>query len=362
MPTSFQPQQPCPAAVVTFCQRLDLTFQRISPQVTDWTGVPVGRWLEDKDLFLQLVHAPDREAVGCHLPLAARPEGLVQTFRLRHVHTQALTPVTEFRLAVRDDDGQVQAYEGVWLAHLEPRLRTASWKQALAVLTRGLVHDFNNALTGIVTLSEHFLSQTDPHHPFREGLELIHQSARSAAKLAHRLQRLHDQHPGQQTVLDLNSAVAELAELLSRCIPKRVELSHRLWASPLPVRADAVALQQTICQLSLNAAEAIVGRGKILLQTAGGSPPAQGRYLAGERITQPSASLAISDTGSGVPPEHLDRILEPFFSTKNPAQALGLGLHQVQQFVHDHGAALTLDTTPARGSTFTLWLPLVQLD
>lgn len=357
-----QSQEAPPAGIVTFCQRPDLSFERISPLAAAWTGVPLQRWLQDKDLFLQLVDAADREAVCHRLPLAARPEGLVQAFHLRHVRTQALTPITEFRLAVGHDGGQLQAYEGVWVAHLEPRLRTASWKQALAVLTRGLVHDFNNALTGIVTLSEHFVSQTDPQHPFHEGLDLIHQSARGAAKLAHRLQRLHDQQPGQPTVLDLNATVTELAELLGRCIPKRVELSYRPWATPVPVQADAVGLQQSICYLTLNAAEAIVGRGKIQLETSAGLPAAQARYLAGRPVVQPAACFGVSDTGPGVPAEHLDRIVQPFFSTKSPAQALGLGLHQVRQFVQDHGGALTLEPAADRGSTFRLWLPLVPLE
>lgn len=361
--TSLNPPEPAaPAVVVPFCQRPDLSFERVGPQVTAWTGVPVPRWLQDKELFLQVVDPADREAVGRQLPLATRPEGLVQAFRLRHVQTQARTPITEFRVGICDGHGQVQAYEGVWVAHLEPRLRTASWKQALATLTRGLVHDFNNALTGIVTLSEHFLSQTDAQHPFREGLDLIHQSARTAAKLAHRLQRLHDQKPGAPSILDLNTVVTELAELLSRCIPKRIELSPRLSATPLPVQVDPVGLQQTICYLGLNAAEGVSGRGRIQLQTSAGSAEPQARYLVGRPLACPAACVAISDTGAGIPPEEMERIIEPFFSTKSPDQALGLGLHQVRQFVHDHGGALTLKSEPGRGSTFSLWLPMAQLD
>jgi signal transduction histidine kinase len=351
-----------PTTAGLFCQRLDLTFERISPQVADWTGVPLDRWLREKDLFEGLLDPADRSAVCRALPLAARPQGLVQCFRLRHAQTGAPIPITEFRYALRDEHGYIQAYEGLWVANLEPRLRSASWKQALAVLTRGLAHDFNNALTGMVALSEHFLSLTDPQHPFREGLDLIHQGARTAAKLAHRLLRLHDQKPGQQTVLDLNSTVAELGELLSRCISKRAQLEWSLCAKPLPVQADAVELQQAICFLALNAAEATPGHGKIRLETSWHAQSPQARYLAGQPLQRPVGCLAISDTGCGMPAEQLDLIMEPLFSTKNSDQALGLGLHHVRQFVQAHGGALSVESAPGRGSTFSLWLPLAALD
>jgi signal transduction histidine kinase len=362
-----QPLWAAPAPGTSFRQRADLTVEHAHSFLAERTGVPAERWLREKQLFLRSVAPPDAAAVRQQLRQAARsPEGVSHTFRLRHAAHGRLTHLAEFRRATLDERGRVRGYEGCWLdvtrwAELEQRLAGASWKETLSAITMGMVHDFNNALTGILSLSEHFHSQTDAQHPFHEGLGFIRQNARHAANLAHRLLRLHHDQPGAPKLCDLNPLVGDLMDLLRRFLPKRIELVSQLGARPLPVEVETFDLQRVIIYLAMNAAEAIAERGRITLETSFHPEPPALRDFVGQPPRAASACLTVTDTGKGVQAAPLTRIFEPFFTTKAPGQGAGLGLHHARLFAERHQGALSVETAEGRGSAVRLWLPFVNL-
>jgi two-component system, cell cycle sensor histidine kinase and response regulator CckA len=356
------------ASGTAFQQRADLTFEHISPQVAEWTGVPAARWLRDPGLFLQAIDPSDLDRVRENLRLAAASaEGVTHSFRLRHAQTDRLTHVIEYRRATLDGRGNVQTYDGLWLdvtrfAEIEQRLAAASWHEGLSAITMGVVHDFNNALAGILPLSELLFSQTDSHHPFHEALGMIHQNSQSAAKLTRRLLRLHREQVGESRIEDLNPLVADLTELLGRFIPKRIDLSSELAPKQLPVQVDVVAFQRTVIYLAINAGEAIADRGKLVLKTTLHPAPPKLRHFVGQPPRGTSACLAISDTGPGIQAHPLERVFEPFFTTKAPGQGSGLGLYHARRFAEQHGGAVSLESTQGHGCTVRLWLPCLKLE
>ncbi len=344
-----------------FRQRPDLSYEQIGPQVERLTGAPAERWLREDGLLWRLVEAPD--AMRRQMERAAgSPEGSSFVFCLRHAVTGRRRWIGEFRRPVIDDQGRVMAFEGVWLSwerlpEVETRLAQAAWKEALSAVTMGVVHDFNNALTGILSLSEYFLMQVDAQHPFHEGLTLVRQNTHQAAQLAHRLLRLHHDKPGSREYRDLSQVASNLEDILRRTLSKRIELTCQWAATPLPVEVDVVALQRVIVYLAQNAAQGIPDRGKIHFETSlHREPPTLERFVG----TQPRAAaacLAVTDTGPGLPSDRWVSALDPLANVPG-----SLGLHEVKRFAETHGGALSAEPGEGGGATFRLWLPFVNLE
>ena len=351
---------------VLFRQRTDGTFEFASPRLAELTGFTLERWARDPDLFWKVIHESDAEDYRVRLARVAEvPEGFAHEFRLRHAITGRVAYLTEFRRALRDDAGRITGYEGFWTDHTrltiaERRLANATWKETLGLLTLGLAHDFNNVLGGILGLSEAYYSQTEPGHPFREGLGLLQKNARHAAEIIQRLVQLHQIRTGHRSYHDINALVTEAADLIGKVIPKRIELTTTLAAESLPIYGDAAELQQTLLNLALNAAEAMPERGCLRLVTALRSEAGPGEFAVGVRPRLPAVSLSVSDNGGGIKARHLPFIFEPFFTTKPMNKGSGLGLYNARLCLEKHHGAIRVETKEGAGTTLHLWLPLAD--
>ena len=348
---------------VIFRQRVDLTFEAVSPRIEELTGLPACAWCQPPRLLWQVVHEADADNLRNAITQAGRTgQTVTSRFRLRHVHTRRISHIVEHRLARRAADETVLGYDGAWLdvtrqTVAENRLATAAWKETLAVLTMGLAHDFNNIIAGIHSLSEAFLSQTDPNHPFREGLELIRKNSLQASQLVHRIVQLHLGKAGKRNYHDLNQVIAELHDLVRKIIPRRIQLGVDLAPTPLPVYVDAFELWQTVINLALNAADAMPQTGRLFLRTALHPAWPAPMHFVGAPPRLPCVCLTVEDNGCGIKAQHLDLIFDPFFTTKSVNKGSGLGLYNARVFVEKHEGALSVESTPGRGCRFHLWLP-----
>ncbi len=346
---------------VVFRQRADLSFEFISPNLEAVTGVPVARWLERADRLWEIVHEDDAAKLRQHLAqCAGSPQGRASAFRIRHARHGRIVYLSEFRRAIADASGQVCAYEGFWQdvtpqVRLEHRLAGAAWLEALSALTMGFVHDFNNVLTGILSLSDAYLLQISPEHPFHEGLTLIKQNAQQAGQQIQRLVQLHQGAPGGRGYQDVNTVVADTAGLLRKFTSRRIEIVITLAAGALPVFVDAGELRQTIIYLALNAVQAMPGRGRIVLETSQhGKPPAL-EHADGALPAGPAVCVAIMNDGAGTTPQPLDTIFEPDFAARQLCQ--GLGRYNARRFAEKHRGAISVEPLAGGGMAFRLWLP-----
>jgi signal transduction histidine kinase len=258
--------------------------------------------------------------------------------------------------------GLLLGYEGVWLdvtrqTIAERRLSSAAWKETLSVLTMGLAHDFGNVMAGIHALSESFLDQVGDGHEFNEGLTLIKKNAQQASQLVHRIINLHQGRTGESNYHNLNEITTDLADLVRKIIPRRMELAVELAAEALPVYVDAVELRQVVINLVLNAIDAMPPAGRLVLRTSGfvTLPPLESFQGALPRV--PAACLSVQDNGCGIKPRHLASIFDAFFTTKPVNKGSGLGLYNARLFIDKHRGAITVDTKEGEGSSFHLWLP-----
>ena len=348
---------------VIFNQRADFSFQFVSPQIEELTGIPEAQWQRSPQVFWQVVHESDAEELRQQFRRVVQaPQGLTSTYRIRHQQTGRVTYLMEHRRALASERGLVLGYEGVWLdvtrqTIAEKRLSSAAWKETLAVLTMGLAHDFSNIMAGIHSLSESYLTQVDSQHPFREGLALIKQHSLQASQLVHRIINLHHGKTGERNYHNLNEIIPDLVELVGKILPRRVQVTTLLTSESLPLYVDAVELRQVILNLTLNAADAMPRGGKLVFRTclqASWPPPA---HYEGAPPRLPAVCLAVEDSGCGIHARHLHSIFDPFFTTKAMNKGSGLGLYNARVFVEKHQGAISVESEEGRGTTICLWLP-----
>ena len=348
---------------VIFSQRADFTFRFVSPKIEHLTGVSVADWQTKPQLFWHRVHEGDAEELRQQLKQALRTrQATTNTYRIRHALTGRVTYVMEYRQPVVSSGGLLLGYEGIWLdvtrqTIAEKRLSLAAWKETLSVVTMGLAHDFGNVMAGIHALSESFLAQAEPEHPFHEGLDLIKKSSQQASQLVHRIITLHQGRTGENNYHNLNDLATDLADLTRKIIPRRTQFGLELCQESLPVYLDAVEFRQVVINLVLNAIDAMPQKGRLTIRTTFHQETPPLAHVHGKIPRKPCVSLSVQDTGCGIKPKHLESIFDPFFTTKPMNKGSGLGLYNSRLFVEKHRGAISVESTEGAGTTFHLWLP-----
>lgn len=370
---------------VIFSQRADFSFRFVSPQIEALTGVSVAEWQSKPHLFWHVIHEGDAEELRQQLKHGRQSgQAFTCTYRVRHAQTGRIAYVMEHRQPHVSRGGLLLGYEGVWLdvtrqTIAEKRLSSAAWKETLSVLTMGLAHDFGNVMAGIHALSESFLDQVGDEHEFNEGLTLIKKNTQQASQLVHRIINLHQGKTGESNYHNLNEITADLADLVRKIIPRRMELAVELATKALPVYLDAVELRQVVINLVLNAIDAMPQTGRLVLRTGSvngidksalAGPSAGLTHdlsipltdliptpIVGALPRLPAARLSVQDNGCGIKPRHLASIFDPFFTTKSVNKGSGLGLYNARLFIEKHRGAITVDSKEGAGTTFHLWLP-----
>jgi PAS domain S-box-containing protein len=348
---------------VIFSQRADFSFRFVSPQIEALTGVAVAEWQSKPHLFWHVIHEGDAEELRQQLKQGRQSgQTFTSTFRVRHAQSGRVAYVMEHRQPHVSRGGLLLGYEGVWLdvtrqTIAEKRLSSAAWKETLSVLTMGLAHDFGNVMAGIHALSETLVDQAGGDGEFNEGVALIKQNARQASQLVHRIINLHQGRTGESNYHNLNEITADLADLVQKIIPRRMELAVVLTVEALPVYLDAVELRQVVINLVLNAIDAMPQTGRLVLRTAGLATLPSLEHFQGTLPRLPAARLSVEDNGCGIRPRDLSSVFDPFFTTKPMNKASGLGLYNARLFIDKHRGAITVESKEGTGSTFHLWLP-----
>ena len=228
--------------------------------------------------------------------------------------------------------------------------------EAFGQLTGGVAHDFNNLLTVIIGNLE-LLEMRLADEKDRALLKRAQDASEMGARLTTRLLTFARRRTFETMVLDLNEQIAGMVELLNRSIGEHIHLMTRLSPGLWAVRADPSEIENALLNLSINARDAMPKGGKLVIDTANVSADADEighltKLPAGDYVR-----LAVSDTGSGMPADVLQRAFEPFFTTKPPGKGTGLGLSTIYGFLQSIGGTATIYSEDGRGTTVNLYLP-----
>ncbi len=229
---------------------------------------------------------------------------------------------------------------------------------AVGQLAAGIAHDFNNILTGIIGYAELLRTAPDIPKDAREDLGRIKNSGSQAARLVEQLLDFSRQSFRQPETLEINPFLTDAIQFLRRIVPENIHLSVELEPERFLIHADKTQLQQLITNLVLNAKDAMPEGGEMRV-SASHQSIVDSRLCA---ITQRVFSgdwivLRFSDTGQGISPDVIPRVLEPFYTTKAVGKGSGMGLSQVAGIVDQHDGHLTIETDPETGTTFSLYFP-----
>jgi signal transduction histidine kinase len=211
-----------------------------------------------------------------------------------------------------------------------------------------VAHDFNNFLTVINGYGNMLVEGLDGQPELQQKADQIRKAGSAAAAITDQLLAFSQQRAMQPEIVDLNKTVHDCRDILKQLLGDGSALELDLASDLHPVMATLTGIQQVLVNLTVNARDAMPGRGRLVIRTANASRPGHGgRYV---RIT-------VEDSGAGIPPEVLPKIFEPFFTTKPVGEGTGLGLATVYGIVKQREGWVDVESAPGRGATFHVYLP-----
>jgi PAS domain S-box-containing protein len=245
---------------------------------------------------------------------------------------------------------------------LQNQLFQSQKMEIIGTLAAGVAHDFNNLMQVILGHTSLILMNTaDGPSPLRQGLEKIDMAAVRATEITQQLLSFSRASEEKSVVLDLNKTISETSQLARRSLRSNVTIELQPASAPLPVKMDSTHASQVLLNLCVNAQDAMPNGGRLILTNSivQISPEIAARH----GNLQPGATYArcsVSDTGSGIAPDLLPRIFQPFFTTKEKGKGTGLGLSIVQRITQEAGGFADVESVLGKGTTFHLYLPLSQ--
>jgi two-component system cell cycle sensor histidine kinase/response regulator CckA len=240
---------------------------------------------------------------------------------------------------------------------LENRVTQQQKMEMVGQLAGGIAHDFNNVLSAIMMANDFLLNAHKPTDPSFQDIMQIKQNATRAATLVRQLLAFSRRQTLRPQVLDLGDALSDLTMLLRRLIGEKVKLDlvhgRDLW----PVKVDVSQFEQVIVNLAVNARDAMPDGGKLVVRTSNMTAEDVARHSYKGMPVADYVAIEVTDTGTGIPAEIVDKIFEPFFSTKEVGKGTGLGLSTVYGIVKQTGGFIYVDSEAGRGTTFRIFLP-----
>jgi two-component system cell cycle sensor histidine kinase/response regulator CckA len=205
--------------------------------------------------------------------------------------------------------------------------------------------------------TDFLLNAHKPTDPSFQDIMQIKQNTNRAAALVRQLLAFSRRQTLRPQVLDLGEVLSELTMLLRRLIGEKVALEVKHGRDLWPVKADISQFEQVIVNLAVNARDAMPGGGKLTVRTANVTADEAAKYRYEGMPAADYVLVEVSDTGSGIPPEIIDKIFEPFFSTKDVGKGTGLGLSTVYGIVKQTGGFVYPESEVGKGTTFRIFLP-----
>jgi PAS domain S-box-containing protein len=351
----------------------DGSYNYMSPSCERITGHSVADFMQDPDLMGKITHLDDREAVLEHIHQDLTSSKVRSLFFrilaasgeerwIAHICQPVFTADGRHlgrRISNRDITKYRQAEDEK--IKLESQLRQAQKMEAIGTLAGGIAHDFNNILTPIIMFSEIAQRELADDSPIRPFIDQVIKSSNRASDLVKQILSISRQTERKPIFMELGPNVKESLKLMRASLPATIEIQQDLNPESDWIMADPTEIYQVAMNLCTNAAHAMQDTGGVLgvrlrnitlehSESAFGLDLKPGHYLC----------LAVRDSGHGIPPEIIERIFEPYFTTKEMGEGTGLGLALVHSIARSCGGGTEVTSEPGKGTTFQVFFPVLE--
>jgi PAS domain S-box-containing protein len=268
---------------------------------------------------------------------------------------------------IRDHSGGIVSYVAVKRdvtreVTLKKQLRQAQKMEAIGTLAGGIAHDFNNILAAIIGYTELVRMDLAEETALMANINKVLAASYRARDLVAQILAFSRQTEQELKPVSISAIVKEALKLLRASLPVTIEIRQRILMEPATILADATQIHQVLMNICTNAGHAMRLSGGVLEVYLGEpreefEPPLPLQHLAADHYL----CLAIRDTGHGMPPEVLERIFDPYFTTKKKEEGTGLGLAVVHGIVTSHNGHITVESTPEQGTVFKIYFPYIPV-
>ncbi|MBF0528567.1 MAG: PAS domain S-box protein [Deltaproteobacteria bacterium] len=325
------------------------------------------------ETFLGYVHPEDREAVNSAYSKSVEmrtPYEIVHRLLMADGRTKWVKEIGRTDYGPNGQPlrsvGTVLDVSSLKLAELETRklenkLHQAQKMEAIGTLASGIAHDFNNILGAIIGYTQLAILETQEENQLKHFLEQIFQAGQRATDLVKHILSFSRQKEEQQILVDASSIIKEALKLLRASIPSTIEIKQQFASKDSTILADPTSIHQIIMNLCTNASHAMAEKGGIL-SVALEEAVMESEYLIGPFKLSGGdyIKLSVTDTGTGIPPENIGRIFDPYFTTKGQGEGTGLGLAVIHGIVKNLKGAISVYSELGEGTTFNVFFPKAE--
>ncbi|MDR2068083.1 MAG: response regulator [Holosporaceae bacterium] len=340
------------AEVISACNR---TFKTI-----------IGTEQPDNNSFLDYIHEEEREMVRDKLYqlLSAVYKSIapfeIQLKTKRRQTVMVYATKMDGTKRTKDNDGLVIYFVDITeRKELQHQFVQSQKMQAVGQLAGGIAHDFNNLLTAMIGYCDLLLEKYLPSDQSFNDIMQIKQNANRASNLVRQLLAFSRQQTLQPKILNVTDMIVELSALLKRLLGAKIDLKVIHGRDLGFVKVDQIQFEQVIINLAVNARDAMKDGGALTIKTSNYKSK-ESKFLRGD--TMPPGEyvlIEVVDTGTGIEEEYLNRIFDPFFSTKEKGHGTGLGLSTVYGIVNQTGGFISIESEIGVGTKFSLYFPKV---
>ncbi len=338
-----------------------LAIRYLSGKAFDFLPHSFRNLVEERGNWPALICGEDRPHFNAVIEkLGERRGEAMIVYRLDISKKGAWLPVKDFVTPLFNANAQVVGYLGriiddSFRIQAMDTLVKRSWKEVATAVTRRFLHDFNNMIAGIYSLSELYAVPGSDAETMTEAMVHIRDSSIRAQKTTQKIRELASMTDGEASYYEVADLVREQEDYLRAILPRHVELELELSEQSMPARLDANRFKQAMLHLASNAADASITKPQLSIRCA----PAEVQH---DQTSKAFIQIQFQDNGEGIKERHLERISDPFFTTKDPKVHAGMGLFIVTRFAEEFGGSLSIDSNPEQGTTITMRLPMANLN
>lgn len=321
----------------------------------------------EKKTFLDYISAEDREKVRekvYELISAVYPS--IDPFEI-HINSTKKSKSIMVYMSKMNESKRNKSNDGLVIyfidvterKELQQQFVQSQKMQAVGQLAGGIAHDFNNLLTAMIGYCDLLLEKYTPSDQYFNDVMQIKQNANRASNLVRQLLAFSRQQTLQPKVLNVTDMIVELSVLLKRLLGAKVELKVIHGRNVGFIKADQIQFEQVIINLVVNARDAMKEGGTLTIQTLSYATK-EPKFLRED--TMPPGNyvlIEVADSGTGIPESHLNKIFDPFFSTKEKGRGTGLGLSTVYGIVNQTGGFISVESEMGVGTKFSIYFPQV---